>query len=199
MAANTNLFASSIFNFIGSLLFSGFMDLFVEFQRFYTKFKLFLNTHIDLLVQKVSFYLTEVRNIETCSKEDCKYCAEYEGLFAGNEIDTVLAKLGLELSDKDSKIQKDGKCRNCGVLHRAFQFLEEKEASAEELEEAFSVFDQNKDGCLDANELHHVLNKLELIEGAKLEACEEMIRAYDLNGDGRIDLSEFKNMLENAS
>ncbi|XP_043700049.1 calmodulin-like protein 2 [Telopea speciosissima] len=199
MVANKSHFVGSIYNFVGSLLFSGFIGLLIEFQQFYSKFEFFVNTHIDLLFQKVSLYYNEVRNLETCSKKGCKYCGEYEGFLAENEINRVMDKLGLERISEESGSKKDNLCRKCWVLQGAFLFLEEKEASTEELEEAFSVFDQNKDGILDANELHYVLNKLELKEGAKLEDCEEMIRAYDLNGDGRIELSEFKYMLENAN
>lgn len=75
--------------------------------------------------------------------------------------------------------------------------MEEREASLEEVEEAFKVFDGNRDGFIDAEDLQRVLCRLGFEEGKEIEDCEKMIGAFDRNGDGKIGLEEFVMLLEN--
>ncbi|XP_009360612.1 probable calcium-binding protein CML46 [Pyrus x bretschneideri] len=74
--------------------------------------------------------------------------------------------------------------------------FDEKEPSLGEVKEAFNVFDENKDGFIDARELQRVLCILGLKEGSKLEDCQKMIRSFDKNGDGRIEFNEFVKVME---
>ncbi|KAK7245425.1 hypothetical protein RIF29_40271 [Crotalaria pallida] len=64
-----------------------------------------------------------------------------------------------------------------------------KENEAEELKEAFKVFDRDQDGYISANELKHVMMNL----GERLtdEEAEQMIREADLDGDGQVSFEEF--------
>ena len=57
----------------------------------------------------------------------------------------------------------------------------------EELEKAFSMFDRDGDGFIDANELRRLLTNL----GEKLteDEVDEMIREVDIDGDGKINSS----------
>jgi Ca2+-binding EF-hand superfamily protein len=74
--------------------------------------------------------------------------------------------------------------------------FQESEPGLDEVKEAFSVFDQNRDGLVDARDLQRVLTNLGLREGTYLEACERMIAQHDRNGDGSVDLIDFSRLLE---
>ena len=76
--------------------------------------------------------------------------------------------------------------------------FEDQEPSLEEVKQAFDVFDENKDGFIDARELQRVLYILGLKEARELENCKKMIRNFDENQDGRIDFNEFVKIMENS-
>ena len=61
--------------------------------------------------------------------------------------------------------------------------------SAEEIKEAFKVFDKDGNGFISAAELRHIMTNL----GEKLsdEEVDEMIREADIDGDGQINYEEF--------
>lgn len=82
----------------------------------------------------------------------------------------------------------------CEEISRLF----EQEPSLEEVKQAFDVFDVNKDGFIDAEELQRVLCVLGLKQGLKLENCNSMINTFDEDGDGRIDFQEFVKFMENS-
>lgn len=92
---------------------------------------------------------------------------------------------------KEGEQMKD--CMGYEDFNALFQ---ESEPSLDEVKEAFSVFDQNRDGSVDARDLQSVLVNLGLREGTNLEACEQMIAKHDRNGDGYVDLIDFSRLLE---
>ncbi|KAG9159640.1 hypothetical protein Leryth_013616 [Lithospermum erythrorhizon] len=51
------------------------------------------------------------------------------------------------------------------------------------------LFDENRDGFIDANELQRVLLALGFNEGSELENCKRMIRVHDENDDDKIDFN----------
>ena len=65
--------------------------------------------------------------------------------------------------------------------------------SAEEIKEAFKVFDKDGNGFISAAELRHIMTNL----GEKLtdEEVDEMIREADVDGDGQITYDEFVDMM----
>ena len=65
--------------------------------------------------------------------------------------------------------------------------------SAEEIKEAFKVFDKDGNGYISAAELRHIMTNL----GEKLtdEEVDEMIREADVDGDGQINYDEFVDMV----
>lgn len=77
-----------------------------------------------------------------------------------------------------------------------FDIFEEREPSLDEVREAFEVFDGNKDGFIDEEELQRVMGALGLKEGMEVKNCRRMIGAFDENGDGRIDFHEFVKFME---
>ncbi|PIN08829.1 hypothetical protein CDL12_18597 [Handroanthus impetiginosus] len=76
------------------------------------------------------------------------------------------------------------------------ELFEEKNPNLDEAKEAFDVFDDNKDGFIDAKELQKVLCALGLKEGLDIDNCRRMIGVFDENEDGRIDFDEFVKFME---
>ncbi|KAI7981106.1 putative calcium-binding protein CML46 [Camellia lanceoleosa] len=110
---------------------------------------------------------------------DVQLCSE--------ELNMVMNKLGLPCDI------------NCGCMIGAKEVLalfDEEKPCLEEVKEAFDVFDENRDGFIDATELQRVLYVLGLNEVSELEDCKRMISGFDENGDGVIDFSEFVKFME---
>ncbi|KAM0953879.1 putative EF-hand domain-containing protein [Dioscorea sansibarensis] len=119
---------------------------------------------------------------------------DFHGFVSNEDAKVVIGKLGLwTSSSSSSRRSKDNK-----LLEGVYRLLEEKEASLRELEEAFTVFDEDGDGLMNQKDLFRVMNKLGF-EGLKLEECKKMIKVYDLDGDGCISFKEFRFMLECAT
>ncbi|EHA8591682.1 putative calcium-binding protein CML46 [Cocos nucifera] len=104
-------------------------------------------------------------------------------------VEMVMGRMGLYCSQEGEQLKE---CMSFDELSSVF----EEEPSFEELKEAFCVFDENRDGFVDAVELHRVLSKLGFREGSEVDSCKRMIAAYDENRDGRIDFNEFVKFME---
>ncbi|KAG0480393.1 hypothetical protein HPP92_011251 [Vanilla planifolia] len=77
--------------------------------------------------------------------------------------------------------------------------FQEQGASIEEAKEAFAVFDENRDGYVDAGELQRALCRLGFGNERDcfgLDSCRNMIAVHDENRDGLIDFNEFFKMVE---
>ncbi|XP_044963493.1 calmodulin-like protein 3 [Hordeum vulgare subsp. vulgare] len=109
------------------------------------------------------------------------------GLTSG-DIEIVTARLGL------TRFSYQG-CEGLGVVE---ELMDGKQASQDELEEAFCIFDRDEDGFICTGELWNVMRRLGWKEGAMYEDCVRMIRAFDEDGDGKISFLEFRRMMENA-
>ncbi|KAF3322963.1 calcium-binding protein CML45 [Carex littledalei] len=76
--------------------------------------------------------------------------------------------------------------------------FEESEPSLDEVCEAFSIFDQDRDGFFDARDLQIVLIKLGLQGETNLNTCQHMIEQYDSGGGGKINSTDFCRLLETS-
>ncbi|KAL2240410.1 probable calcium-binding protein CML45 [Sesamum indicum] len=113
------------------------------------------------------------------------------------EVEMILRSLGMLCGDVD---QAGAKLIPASLdANDLLNMFEERTPSLDEVKEAFDVFDSNRDGFIDAQELQKVLSALGLKEGSEMENCRRMIGAFDENGDGRIDLDEFIKFMENSS
>ena len=72
------------------------------------------------------------------------------------------------------------------------------EPSLQEVKMAFSLFDENNDGYIEASDLQRVLQNLGLGEAVALSECEKMVARYDTNEDMSLDIMEFSNVLEDS-
>lgn len=123
-------------------------------------------------------------------------------LLGQDEVKMVMKRLGI-----GSGRQEDNDIYEQIGEEEILQVFEEEEPSMEELKEAFGVFDENKDGFIDASELGKVLCSLGLVKEEEEEECSGtnhdewlrmMIKAVDKNQDGVIDFNEFLKFMEES-
>ncbi|XP_042512511.1 probable calcium-binding protein CML45 [Macadamia integrifolia] len=116
-----------------------------------------------------------------------------DGKLSRKDMEVVMEKLGIFCNPNDETVQERLGCEEFSVL------FEDEEPSLEEVKDAFDVFDQNRDGFIDAMELQRVLYCLGLCRGGfKMEECKRMMENFDTNKDGRIDFNEFLKLMENS-
>ncbi|XP_014497253.1 probable calcium-binding protein CML45 [Vigna radiata var. radiata] len=175
----------------------GLVDLSLYYTCFYKIQSFFSSFWLFLLCQLHSSY-SKVREEEQVSKpafshqeKESKRSIDGENYLERDEVKTVMAKLGLFCSSESEELQEKYGSKELSEL------FEEQEPSLEEVKQAFDVFDENKDGFIDAKELHRVLSILGLTQAAELENCHKMITIFDTNQDGRIDFIEFVKIMEN--
>lgn len=106
------------------------------------------------------------------------------------DVEAVMEKIGMSLSQEGEQLKERM------AMDELSTMFDEKEPTLVEVEEVFSVFDENCDGFIDAMELQIVLSKLGFREGVSLDSCKQMIAVHDENEDGRIDFSEFVKFME---
>ncbi|KAI7741410.1 hypothetical protein M8C21_000870 [Ambrosia artemisiifolia] len=107
----------------------------------------------------------------------------------GDDLEVLMVNLGVSGGEKLPKVLN---------YVDMFDIFEEEEPRLDEVKEAFDVFDENKDGFIDAWELHRVMSVLGLKERMEMEDCRKMIGVFDENFDGRIDFNEFVKLMENT-
>ncbi|XP_057949338.1 probable calcium-binding protein CML46 [Malania oleifera] len=118
-------------------------------------------------------------------------CINKVGLCRG-ELEVVMERLGMCCDPDGGELQE-----SFGAVEAA-ELFEEEEPTLEEVKEAFDVFDENRDGFIDASELQRVASCLGVKEGLGVEECRRMISAFDRNGDGMIDTNEFLKFMEDC-
>ncbi|KAL2252410.1 probable calcium-binding protein CML45 [Sesamum indicum] len=111
---------------------------------------------------------------------------------SSGEIEIVLRSLGMCCNSIEAKVPARLDADDL------FNLFEGENPNLEEVKEAFDVFDSNRDGFIDAEELQKVLCALGLKEGSEMENCRRMIGLFDENGDGRIDFDEFVKFMESS-
>ncbi|OAY85771.1 putative calcium-binding protein [Ananas comosus] len=141
-------------------------------------------------LDSIAYFLQEEKE-EDSRGERCDGCSDNEGELTYDDVTMVMRRLGvLGWSEKLEVCRSESKCRECSLVEEARVLMDEKEASLEELEEAFYVFDRNEDGFISPTELWSVMRRLGLQEGSRYKDCERMVGAFDGDGDGRISFPE---------
>lgn len=105
------------------------------------------------------------------------------------EVIVVMQKLGMSVERDGDGIEDFGE-------QEITQMSENEVISVEEVKEAFNVFDENKDGFIDAADLQRVLFRLGLERD--FVQCQKMINGIDQNGDELIDHNEFFMLMEQS-
>ncbi|KAF5754985.1 putative EF-hand domain pair protein CML [Helianthus annuus] len=111
-------------------------------------------------------------------------------IIQGDEVEMVMGNLGILCNFDGDYFSKN---LNSEDLLNMF---EEEQPRLDEVKEAFDVFDENKDGFIDARELQRVLSALGLKDKTDIDDCKKMIKVFDDNKDGRIDFDEFIKFME---
>ncbi|KAI3713158.1 hypothetical protein L1987_71731 [Smallanthus sonchifolius] len=111
-------------------------------------------------------------------------------IIQGDEVQAVMGNLGIFCNFEGENFPK--RLNSEDLLN----MFEEEHPRLDEVKEAFDVFDENKDGFIDARELQRVLSALGLKDKAAMDDCKKMIKVFDGNKDGRIDFDEFVKFME---
>jgi len=180
---NDNSNSTSCSTFFGLIDFFIYSTLFIRIQKFFSTFWFFLLCQLrsgDLEVKEENQVLESDSNV---SRES--------GEIKRDEVETVMAKMGIFCSSESDELDEKYGSNELSEL------FDENEPSLEEVKMAFDVFDENKDGFIDAKELQRVMCILGLKEGSEVKNCQKMIKNFDENQDGRIDFTEFVKIMEN--
>ncbi|XP_061350658.1 probable calcium-binding protein CML46 [Gastrolobium bilobum] len=175
----------------------GLVDL-VIYLTFFHKIREIISGFLFFLLQKlhsgnskVSGEEEQVAESEFSHQENESNGSRESEKLERDEVKMVMEKLGFFCSSESEELQETYGSKELSEL------FEEHEPSLEEVKQAFDVFDENKDGFIDARELQRVLCILGLKEAKELENCQKMIMNFDENQDGRIDFIEFVKIMEN--
>ncbi|EEF50928.1 calcium-binding protein CML38 [Ricinus communis] len=105
----------------------------------------------------------------------------------GGELSLAEAEAAVEYTDSDGD----------GLLgfEDFVRFLEggEEEEKANDLKEAFKMYEMEETGCITPRSLKRMLSRLG--QSSTLDQCKTMIAQFDLNGDGVLNFDEFKVMM----
>lgn len=176
------------FTLLHILLCGLFLDKVSDLQKFFSRFWFSLRSKHSFGNSKV---WEENKNQDSESSNQQRYFNKRDDRnLSRDEVEMAMGKLGLFCSGESEELQE-----SMGSDELS-QLFDEKEPSLEELKEAFDVFDEKRDGFIDAEELQKLLLKLGLKEGSTMDNCRKMITACDENGDGRIDFIEFVKFME---
>jgi calmodulin len=118
--------------------------------------------------------------------------SEHDELLSREDLEMVMQKIGIS-----EEMKRENTKENI-AFDEVSDIFEENEPNMEEAKAAFSVFDKNSDGFIDASELQRVLSDLGFRAEVGLDECQGMIEVYDENKDGRIDFNEFLKFLESS-
>nr|XP_043606515.1 probable calcium-binding protein CML25 [Erigeron canadensis] len=131
-----------------------------------------------------------------------KFDGNGDGKISWSELGSIMGSLGHRPSDDElenmiKEVDSDGD----GFIDlNEFIELNTRDIDTaevlENLKEAFSVFDIDKNGLISAEELQKVLGSLE--ENCTIDECRKMISGVDVNGDGMISFDEFRVMMVNG-
>jgi len=177
---------STLFGLIDFFMYSTF---FVRIYKFFSSFWFFLLCQLrsgDLEVRGEN----QLSETESNISRDSNVSGESREI-KRDEIEAVMAKMGIFCSSESDELEEKYGSKELSEL------FDENEPSLEEVKMAFDVFDENKDGFIDAMELQRVMCILGFKEGSEVKNCQKMIKNFDANQDGRIDFIEFVKIMEN--
>lgn len=132
-----------------------------------------------------------------------KFDSNGDGRISASELSAIFESLGnlpspseLESMMSEADSDKDGFISLEEFIELNTRGVDETDMM-EDLRNAFSVFDLDRNGLISADELASVLKSLG--EGASIADCRKMIGGVDRDGDGMICFDEFKAMMGNGN
>ncbi|XP_050378663.1 probable calcium-binding protein CML27 [Argentina anserina] len=126
--------------------------------------------------------------------------ANGDGKISVSELGNVLKALGSNVpEDELERVMVDLDTDHDGFIcldeFNAFWVAGSPDGSSAGLKDAFDLYDQDRNGLISAEELHLVLNRLQM--KCSVEDCSRMIKSVDGDGDGNVNFEEFKVMMSN--
>ncbi|GAB2279954.1 Probable calcium-binding protein cml25 [Dionaea muscipula] len=128
-----------------------------------------------------------------------KFDVNGDGKISSSELGSIMRTLGQEVPEEELRIMiEEVDCDGDGFIDlKEFIELNTKGVDHVEalrnLEEAFSVYDRDRNGSITAEELQEVLKSLG--DECSIADCRRMITAVDVDGDGMINFEEFREMM----
>ncbi|CAJ2674352.1 putative calcium-binding protein CML25-like [Trifolium pratense] len=128
-----------------------------------------------------------------------KFDVNGDGKISSSELGSIMKSLGQPSTEEElDKMIREVDADGDGYINlEEFIELNTKDIDPNEvlenLKDAFSVFDLDKNGSISAEELHNVM--VSLGDQCSLAECQKMIGGVDSDGDGMIDFEEFKKMM----
>ncbi|XP_073284631.1 calmodulin-like isoform X2 [Primulina huaijiensis] len=153
---------------------------------------------LESSLQKMVDSLTQVE-ISEFWEAFCLIDKDSDGLITVGELASAIQYLNEhptheEIQEMMKEVAADGDGTAVGFdKFLSIMARKMKESVADELEEAFKVFDRDQDGFISAVELRNVM--INLGERLTDEEAEQMIREADLDGDGLVSYEEFARMM----
>lgn len=153
----------------------------------------------SLTSSRASSINVRARLEEELSQVFKKFDVNGDGKVSASELGSIMGSLGSpatveELAEMIKEVDSDGD--GC-INFQEFIELNTKDIDSNEalanLQDAFAVFDMDKNGSISAEELQNVFRVLG--EECSLADCKKMISGVDSNGDGMISFEEFKVMM----
>ena len=120
-----------------------------------------------------------------------------DGTIQANELIEVMKSINItatteEILDMIKDVDTDG---DGNISFDEFVVMMQKGGDEDlELREAFNVFDKDKNGEIDREELKDVLKTLTGVSHSEAE-IDLMIKEADTNNDGKVNFQEFKKMM----
>ncbi|KAF8032402.1 hypothetical protein BT93_D1347 [Corymbia citriodora subsp. variegata] len=125
--------------------------------------------------------------------------ADGDGKISPPELGRVLSRLGAaaaEAADEEARGMVEEMDRDGDGRVDLDEFLVAVSSGGDDdLREAFSIFDANRDGLISAKELQRVLAGVGCEADCSIEDCRRMIRGVDRDGDGFVNFEEFRSMM----
>ncbi|XXG54210.1 hypothetical protein AAC387_Pa03g2154 [Persea americana] len=128
-----------------------------------------------------------------------KYDANGDGKISSSELGSMLKCLGhLGSTEEVEAMMSAADLDGDGFISlEEFMSVNTTETDSnkclEDLRNAFTLYDRDKNGLISAEELHHVLRSMG--DKASLADCKSMIKGIDRNGDGAVNFEEFVQMM----
>lgn len=134
------------------------------------------------------------------NERDLRYLFELfdkdgNGVMDRNELPQALMSLGKDPTNKEIEDLLNRFGIEGNIQFEDFKrILEDYDNNDRELEMAFRVFDRDKNGTLDANELKNAL--MNFGERMDEQEAKELVQLFDLDGDGTISYREFIELMK---
>jgi calcium-binding protein CML len=147
---------------------------------------------------------TSLGDMDEVKKVFDKFDTNGDGKISVSELRSVFKALGVdrtsseEIKEAVSEIDKDGDgaidLREFVDFHRINGAPDGSgRGSGKEINDAFEMYDRDKNGLISAQELHEVMQGLG--QKCSVNDCAKMIGSVDVDGDSCVNFEEFKKMM----